>query len=205
MGANLKRTLICDVEATCWETPGEQGLQPNEVIEIGICELNLKTGEIHSARSYPVKPCFTSVSNFCTRLTGWTQEKLKDAPTMKHVLSAIKSDYGITRLDTWWSYGEYDRFKLSGTSRASVTSLYGAQFNLQSADNPFDNVRAHFNVKTLFAMRHGLSKEVGMAEALRLLKEPLEGQHHSGRDDAYNTAKIVRYVLGLPVPAQARE
>lgn len=202
MGANLKRTLVVDVEATCWETPAEQNGRPNEVIEIGICELDLRTGEIRSARSYPIKPSFTTVSEFCTRLTGWTQDKLNDAPTIKQTLLEIRRDYALTRFDTWWSYGEYDRFKLSGTSKASISTLYGVPFNIQPADNPFDQMRAHFNVKTLFAMRHHLSKEVGMATALELLKEPLEGQHHSGRDDAYNTAKIVRYVLGLPTPAQ---
>lgn len=34
-----------DVEATCWEHDAPQG-QRSEIIEIGVCELNLETGKL---------------------------------------------------------------------------------------------------------------------------------------------------------------
>ena len=66
MGSDLRRIVVIDVEATCWETREEQGSMPNEIIEIGACELVLKTGEITNRASIAVAPQFTKVSPFCT-------------------------------------------------------------------------------------------------------------------------------------------
>ena len=53
----------------------------------------------------------------------------------------------------------------------------------------------HINVKTLFALKYKLNKEVGMAEALKIMKIPLEGKHHCGKDDSYNISKILMEIL----------
>lgn len=192
MGANLSRVFVVDVEATCWETPEEQGDQPNEVIEIGICALELKTGRIIDPSGYVVKPRRTKVSEFCTKLTGWTQAAVDEGSDIVDVLPAIVADYGITKNHVWFSCGEYDRIKLGSSDEAgSLRSLYG----VQRADNPFAFMRAHMNIKTLFAMKHHLPREMGMARMLSHIGEKLEGRHHNGCDDAMNIAKLVRHVL----------
>lgn len=53
----------------------------------------------------------------------------------------------------------------------------------------------HINVKSLFAVVHGLEKEVGMHEALTILGLPLEGIHHRGGDDAWNISNILGHLL----------
>lgn len=191
MGANLNRVLIVDIEATCWSTPEEQGSQPNEVIEIGMCALNLKTNAIEDARSYAVRPRFSNVSEFCTELTGWTQAQVDAAPPVEEVLRRIQDDYGITRHLVWFSCGEYDRVKLASTGPASLHGLYG----VRPEDNPFALMRAHYNIKTLFALKHRLAREMGMARMLSHIGETLDGRHHSGVDDAINIAKLVRHLL----------
>lgn len=190
MGARTDKVFVVDVEATCWETRAEQGSQPNEVIEIGICGLNIKTGEIFDPSGYVVKPLFTKVSPFCTKLTGWTQEQVDEGSPIQDVLDAITQDYGLTKDHVWFSCGEYDRVKLGSDGRGSLGDLYGVRRDR----NPFAQMR-HFNVKTLFALKHRLGKEMGLDRMLQHIKEPLEGRHHNGCDDAFNIAKLVRHVL----------
>jgi inhibitor of KinA sporulation pathway (predicted exonuclease) len=192
MGAELNFAFVVDVEATCWETKEEQGAQPNEVIEIGICVLELKTGKILDPSGYVIRPRHTKVTPFCTQLTGWTQEDVDGGADIVDTLSAIIADYGITKNHIWFSCGEYDRIKLTSTDEAgSLGRLYG----IRRSDNPFAYMRSHVNIKTLFAMKHKLQREKGMEGMLNMIGEKLEGRHHNGMDDACNIAKIVRHVL----------
>jgi inhibitor of KinA sporulation pathway (predicted exonuclease) len=190
MSANLTKVFVVDVEATCWETPEEQGTQPNEVIEIGICELNVKTGKIDNGSSYVIQPRFTKVSAFCTQLTGWTQEAVDNGGLIIPTLQQIEKDYGLTKNHLWFSCGEYDRIKLGCQGGGSLGVLYG----VPRSENPFDRMR-HVNIKTLFALKHKLPRELGMAKMLNKLGEKLEGRHHNGCDDALNIAKIVKHIL----------
>jgi inhibitor of KinA sporulation pathway (predicted exonuclease) len=64
-------------------------------------------------------------------------------------------------------------------------------------DVPYPFSNRHINVKNLFAVIHGLEKEVGMANALELRGIVLEGTHHRGGDDAWNTAKLLAELLVL--------
>ena len=192
MGAdNLEIVWVVDVECTCWETREEQNGSPNEIIEIGMCGLSVQTGEIVHPKSFVVKPRFTEVSPFCTQLTGWTQEEIDAGLDIEDALENIKKELPIKKDDIWFSCGEFDRKKLTGTAPGSLFWLY----KIQRWDNPFDLLRTHFNIKTLFALKHKLFKEKDMAQMLQHLGLPLEGTHHRGLDDALNIAKIVREVL----------
>lgn len=191
MGAVLRKVYVVDVEATCWETRDEQGSKPNEVIEIGICTLDILSGKIENGSSYVIKPRFTEVSPFCTTLTGWTQADIDTGSDILPTLQAIEHDYGMTKDHIWFSCGEYDRLKLSCHGGGSLGALYG----IPRAQNPFERLRSHVNIKTLFALKHKLSKEMGMDRMLQKIGEKLEGRHHNGCDDALNIAKIVRHVL----------
>lgn len=190
MGARLDRVLVVDVEATCFATREEQGDQPNEVIEIGICELIMATGERRNGASYVVKPQFTKVTPFCTELTGWTQAAVDEGAGIQDTIRQIRYDYQLTSLDVWFSCGEYDRIKLGCHGNGSLGKLYG----IQPANNIFELMR-HNNIKTLFALKQRLSKEMGMDRMLKHMGEKLEGRHHNGADDAWNIAKIVHFTL----------
>lgn len=192
MGAALDKVFVIDVEATCWETREEQGSRPNEIIEIGICVLDRKDG-IKDISSYVVKPQFTDVSPFCTQLTGWTQAEVDEGAFLGETIRQIGIDYGMTPDHVWFSFGEYDRVKLSSHvgERGGAFELYG----IERRNNPIAQLRAHYNVKTLMALKEGLNKEMAMDRALRYYGEKLEGRHHNGADDAANIAKIVRRVL----------
>jgi inhibitor of KinA sporulation pathway (predicted exonuclease) len=80
---------------------------------------------------------------------------------------------------------------LSSLTGSSGLAMYG----IQAADNPFDRCRSYLNIKTLMALKHKFSREIGMSKALNFYNETLEGRHHNGADDAFNIAKITAKVL----------
>ena len=53
----------------------------------------------------------------------------------------------------------------------------------------------HINVKGVFAVKQRMTRQCGMAKALEILKIPLEGKHHRGDDDSWNTAAILTWVM----------
>lgn len=197
MGANLRTGFVVDVEATCWGTKAEQGDMPNEIIEIGVAELDYRTGNVVNRASIAVRPRFTRLSPFCTQLTGWTQEVIdNEGLDIVDAFLEFKKMFNPTTEHIWFSCGEYDRMKLSSLTNAGVGEhgIYPRN-GIHVAHNPFDLMRTHINIKTLFALKRKLKKEAGMARMVEMIGEKLEGKHHNGADDAYNIAKIVRYVF----------
>jgi len=176
----LDKIVVVDLEATCWKGYPPKG-QTNQIIEIGVCLLDVKTSEITDKRALLIKPTRSTVSSFCTELTTITQELLDTKGiSLKEACNILFTDYN-SKKRVWASYGDYDR------------RMVEKDCNAHSIKYPMGH--KHINVKSWFALKHKLNKEIGMAKALKLLKTPLEGTHHRGVDDAYNTAKILSYCL----------
>lgn len=179
MAKKLDQILVIDIEATCWEgnpPPGEE----NEIIEIGICTLEISGGERLERRSILVKPERSKVSIFCTKLTTLTQSQVDQGISFAAACSILRQQY-FSKERVWASYGDYDRRQ------------FERQCQSQKVNYPFGI--SHINVKNLFAVIHALPHEVGMNEALELLDMPLEGTHHRGVDDAWNIAGILSELL----------
>ena len=51
----LDKIIIIDVESTCWEGANPVGME-SDIIEIGICLLDVQTGEITNNKGILVKP-----------------------------------------------------------------------------------------------------------------------------------------------------
>jgi inhibitor of KinA sporulation pathway (predicted exonuclease) len=170
----LDRLLVVDVEATCWEGDPPPG-ETSEIIEVGVCELDVATGERLGKHSILVRPERSSVSAFCTSLTTLTAGQVATGVTYVEACALLRKEFR-SRDRVWASYGDYDR----------------KQFERQGS-YPFGP--RHVNVKTLFALSRVLPREVGLAEALRLAGLPLEGTHHRGDDDAWNIAALLGGIL----------
>jgi inhibitor of KinA sporulation pathway (predicted exonuclease) len=166
---------IIDLEATCWDGNPPPGMV-NEIIEIGICTLDLETFERGEKRSILVKPMHSSISEFCTELTGWTQAQVDAGINFAEACKILERDYH-SHTRTWLSWGEYDRKQLERESIA------------KGVRNPVG--QHHTNAKAAFGEAYNHGKKIGMAQALELLNWPLEGRHHNGADDAWNIARIV--------------
>ncbi len=180
MARKLDKIVVVDVESTCWEDKNPDGME-SDIIEIGICLLDVGTGEITDNRGIMVIPERSDISTFCTELTTITPELIKqEGITFKEALKILKNDY-LTQSRAWASFGAYD------------LKQFQRQCSSLNMGYPFGP--SHINVKTLFALKNRLGHELGMAGALKHINIELEGTHHRGKDDARNIAKILWQVF----------
>jgi inhibitor of KinA sporulation pathway (predicted exonuclease) len=179
MANKLDKILVIDVEATCWEGEAPAG-QNNEIIEIGLCVLDVATGERSAPRAIMVRPQHSTLSEYCIQLTTITPEMVADGLYFAEACQLLREEYGAHQR-TWASYGDYDRM----------------QFLTQCEDEgiPYPFGRSHINVKNLLALQLGLKKEVGLQRGCGLLGLTFEGTVHRGADDAWNIAAVLDRVL----------
>jgi inhibitor of KinA sporulation pathway (predicted exonuclease) len=179
MSKLIDQILVIDVESTCWEGPPPQG-QESEIIQIGICPVDVRSLQRLDKRSVLVKPGNSQIGDFCSGLTELTADMFESAPSFSAPLRVLKSECK-SKDRLWASWGDYDR----------------RQFERQCASRKlgFPFGPSHLNVKSLFAAAMGLDHEVGLDEAYDKLKMTMEGRHHRGDDDAWNIAGILVLML----------
>lgn len=181
MANKLDEIIVVDVESTCWENKTPDRLRESEIIEIGVSVIDAKALVVTDSEGILVLPEKTTVSQFCTDLTTLTQEMLEeDGISFQDSCSKLRNTYN-TNNRLWISWGDYDRRQFERQCKRS------------NAQYPFGPT--HLNMKNLFAITMGLTREVGMDQALNILGIPLEGTHHRGVDDARNIAKIACRIL----------
>lgn len=188
----MDKLVIIDLEATCYEGGFPAGEQ-QEIIEIGVCLLDLKTLKIENPKGLIVRPVTSRVSPFCTQLTTLTQEVVDKGMTLPEAMNILDNEYDITRR-TWGSWGDFDRKLLLKDCAAK-----GIQFPGET--------RSHINIKNVIAIERGLDKELGMDAGCTLYGVKLEGIHHRGVDDAKNIARIYRVHIAKArnlIPSLAR-
>jgi inhibitor of KinA sporulation pathway (predicted exonuclease) len=179
MAKKLDQVLVVDLEATCW--PGEPPVgQESDIIEIGLCALDVASGERLERVSIVVSPEHSVVSAYCTALTTLTQEEVDQGISFAEACALLRDRYD-SKDRLWASFGDYDR------------RMFESQCDSHGVEYPFG--RGHINVKSLFAVVEGLHQELPLDEAMEWLGFPLEGHHHRGEDDAWNIARILGHLL----------
>lgn len=176
----FEKLIIVDLESTCWKKdppPDEQ----SEIIEVGLCVLDCTTLTPQHKRSLLVKPTRSKVSDFCTRLTSLTQSQVDAGMTFAAACDVLRDEYHVGDY-VWASWGGYDQ----------------RMFRAQCADFgvPYPFSEQHINLKQLYADQRNGGVRCGMARALKQEEITLEGHHHRGDDDAWNTARLMVKVLG---------
>ena len=179
MARQLDVILVVDVESTCWEGAPPPG-QTSEIIEIGLCPLDLRTLERIEKRSILVNPVQSEISEFCTSLTTLTPEMFAEADSFADAVKTLKKEFS-SKDRLWASWGDYDRRQFERVCKD------------QSVGYPFGP--SHLNVKSMFAAAVGSGHEMGLDGAYNRLGLNMEGTHHRGDDDAWNIAGIVCRLL----------
>lgn len=172
------KIIVIDIESTCWKENISK--EVNEIIEMGICPIDTKSRNVLEPKSIIVKPTSSTISEFCTNLTTLTQEDVDKGISFTDACSILINEYD-TKKYVWASYGYYDR------------NQFEDQCEREHVEYPFSY--SHINVKILFALVNSLRRQVGMADALKILNIPLKGTHHRGGDDAQNIAQILSRIL----------
>lgn len=174
------RINVVDVESTCWQGDPPDG-QVSEIIQVGIAQLDLRRFDAVLCESIYVEPSKSKVGDFCTELTGITQQKVDThGVPFEAACKILQKEYRASSYP-WASWGDYDRRKFEEEcSDGGIRYPFGSR---------------HLNVKTLAAMAFGWDGEVGVSVALDRLGIEFEGHPHDGMDDARNIAKVLVHIL----------
>jgi len=172
---------VVDIEATCWakDDPVSDGAggRVSDIIEVGLTPVDLAAGERLGKHKILVKPERSTVSEFCTELTGLTQQEVDAGVSFAEACDLLATEHKSADRP-WASWGDYDRSQFLRQS-AAIGVAY-----------PFGET--HVNAKAVFSTVH--RGRHGMKAALELAGLPLEGRHHDGADDSWNIAALVLYL-----------
>ena len=175
----LDQILVVDLECTCWQGGPPEG-QEREIIEIGLCVLDVHSLERLSTRSILVRPERSEVSAYCSALTTLTPEAVAQGLSLAEACRILEQEYHA-RDCLWASFGDFDRKQLESECRAKGVTY------------PFSDT--HLNVKNLLAIVYRLAREVELDQVLDLLGFEMEGTYHRGDADAWNIARVLAHLL----------
>lgn len=228
MALKLHNLIVIDIEASCWEDPvpgsdaeragtrDEVGFIPagqqREIIEIGVCLIELKTLDVSQRWSTLVRPALAEISPYCTKLTSLTAARLEGAADFAGAIAGLKTWLGTVRLvqrglpphglasvgpeatlasaiddmcrQPIASWGTFDRLLLERQCHR-----LGIAF-------PFSTT--HFNLKALFPIfgrSNFTGRELSLRVALRTADVPETGTHHRAEDDAAHAAGVAVSML----------
>lgn len=179
-GRKLDKIIVIDLEATAWENEHDRKNQPSEIVEIGVCFLNVADGSVSKKTSYIIKPSLSKVSDYFTTLTGLTEEILSAGIPFSDAINKLKKEFGPANR-TWASWGCGDR------------SMLMLECSRRNIDYPMG--KNHINIKNLYALHHKLPHELGLIHALEHSSIEHIGKHHSGCDDAHNAAELLKSII----------
>ncbi|MDZ4834001.1 MAG: 3'-5' exonuclease [Candidatus Melainabacteria bacterium] len=174
MKSNILNVL--DLELSCYPNDSFPAGERKEIIEFGLTTVDLSKLTIVQSFSFPIIPTMSTISPYCTELTGWTEAKLKrQGMSFAEALRRIEGKHG-------------------GKNRTVVTDsdkeldAVRDQCQLMGLPCPFGS--GYFNVSTMIAVLTGELRNLSLPEKLALFKLEFEGALHSGKDDSRNIARL---------------
>jgi inhibitor of KinA sporulation pathway (predicted exonuclease) len=174
---------VMDLELTCYEDgvfpPGER----QEIIEIGLCMVDRRKLTIEKRVSIPIIPTMSRVSPFCTKLTGWTEAKLRRPGVGMSFAEACRRMANL--------YGATNR--LLATDSNGDVRVFREQCEFMGVPCPLGEM--HQNVATLFALVRRNDNNLGLEAMLAEFGLTFEGRPHCGVHDATNIARVLLKLL----------
>lgn len=173
-----KYIVVFDLELTCWDGEDRKPMSEMEVTEIGAVVLKADTLEEVRRFSETVRPVVhPNLSEFCTQLTGITQEEVDSSPILLELLEKLLEEGTLPdpKEFIWASWGGDARWLRD-------------EINLKTPEgqNPISFDPRFINIKLLDGRRRGLKK------AARALGVEQELPAHRALPDAVTTAEVGR-------------
>jgi len=176
-GVHHTNALYLDLEWTCWNVPQPPGMQ-QEIIEIGIVEMDLITLDITQEAAYFVRPRRWEISPKCSALTGITNEDIRTAKPLGEVLAAVTKKFqpADKHCCTW------------GDDVSVIDRTCTSQGLVSPFRRPIDLCKVFQGV---FATKNQLS----LGGAIQMLGLEFDGEPHGALPDARNTARLHASIL----------
>ena len=169
--SKYNRMLFVDVELTCWEGAPPAGEAP-ELIACGIVDLKTDDLEIRREKVFLIRPVASTISPFCSTLTGITPNEAGAAPPLTEVARTIRKSFGVS---DWCAWGRDDELIRTSCAAVGVDPPFPGGFHDLSAQ-----------VRGLL----GLTYRLGLDEALSRFGLDWEGPAHDALADARNLARL---------------
>jgi inhibitor of KinA sporulation pathway (predicted exonuclease) len=176
-----KHIVVFDLEATC-DDGGRIPPTEMETIEIGAVMVDRETLAVVSELQAFVRPIrHRQLTPFCKSLTSICQQDVDAAPCLPEVIVELKSWLYAYSDAVCCSWGDYDVRQLMQDCR-----MHRVAYPLPGR---------HVNLKRRFSEAQGITKKLGMAQALERVDLALVGTAHRGIDDARNIARLLPYCV----------
>jgi len=182
--------VVVDFEATCDEGISPKVTRSNqEVIEFPWVVIHVPSCQIVDKQQFYVRPEWSEdLTEFCTTLTGITNDMVRNAPHLSQVM------------------GQFDEYveKHFTSQHKSFCVLTDGDWDLkvcllQETNKKKIERAAHykqfFNLKEEFLKVFPSSHTTSLKGMLKELNLRMEGRHHSGLDDCVNIAGIVLQLI----------
>ena len=174
---NFDIANVLDIESTCYAGDEFPEGELREPIQIGLCEVNLKSLTVLKKRSFPIKPLTPTISPYCTALTGWTHAKLiKQGFEFKQVLSLLQKQGSRNRL-----------LVVDSDNELAIIRSHCARLGLE---DPFGADVSMLNISTIFNLAKRQEKNISLEQKLAAFNMRFEGIPHRAEDDAHNIALL---------------
>ena len=179
MVSRKDRIIVVDVERTCWENDKAPEGQKSEIIQIGYTFLNPLTLEISQPHEILIRPQRSKISEYCTNLTGLTWDRVKRGIVYQDAVKYFMKQ-AATRSCVWAGWGQENNDFIHQS--ADFNAIY-----------PFgDN---YLNIQDMYWMMFGTAFRPQLKRSVEELGLIFEGRWHDGKDDSYNTARVLREML----------
>ncbi len=172
---------VVDLELSCYPDAIFPDGQRQEIIEIGLTTVDIRSRKILRSLSLPIIPSKSKISSFCTELTGWTEAKLKR--------QGMPFSEALRRLSE--KYGAKNRTLI--TDSDDELGTIRAQCELFGLECPFDS--GYINVSAVLSLLSGETRNLSLPDKLALFGLEFQGVQHSGKDDSLNIARLLLAIV----------
>ncbi len=168
---------VLDLELSCYPDGKFPDDERQEIIEVGLTTVDLRDMRILTVRSIPIIPTMSTISPFCTELTGWTEAALRK--------QGVEFEVAVRRLVE--KYGSKNRLLVSDS--AGDRKFFDWQCAMFGKSSPFGD--DELNVSVLYSMYTEQFENVSLEEKLAKLGLAFEGRPHRADSDSLNIARLM--------------
>lgn len=179
MHKQFGQVVVVSVRTTCWEKGTRPEDEEHEIIEMGMCILDIPTLSIGQPESVILRPQRSKISAFCTELTTLTQEQV-DAEGIAFPQLCLQLRYHKMQEYAWASFGEDHRLLIERECLVRQT--------------PYPLNALHLNVRLLTTFHLQLAQAPSMARTLQMLGLPLQEGRRAG-DATRSCARVLAFFL----------
>lgn len=166
------KILFVDLEITC--DVKNKPFKEREIIQIGIVEIDTINLEVLRSDEWLVKPKTSAITEYCTELTGITQNDVDSSPNLGKVGKSIRHIYGSVN-KFWYSWGRDNLFTDLECQRNKVPMIFSPD---------------HVNLSESYRCYKGHDCNISLKNALNEMGIKPYGKEHKAVDDAMNTALL---------------